>query len=97
LYIQEWLEPLHTATEVGPRPARRDEVGLTEVTLCFSNQSSRFVLRVDAFFFGRFDWQSLQMPLANISSYAVVRIYMDCQSVCGTLRLSNPILIPRQG
>jgi hypothetical protein len=41
-------------------------------------------------FLVRFGWQSLQMPLANISSYAVVRNIWTAKSVCGAFRLSNP-------
>ena len=74
-----------------------DEVGLTEVTLSFSNHSSRLVAGMDAGFSVRFGWQSLQMPLANISSYAVVHISMDCQICLRQLEALEPVYRMRLG
>jgi hypothetical protein len=76
------MGPLDTATEVDLTAARiqepsaspwRDECGLTEVTLCFSDHSSRFVARVDAIFFGadsvanRYRCRSRIFPLTRSS------------------------------
>ena len=48
-------------------------------------------------FFGRFGWQSVQMPLANISSYAVVHISMDCQICLRQLEALEPVYRMRLG
>jgi hypothetical protein len=88
---QEWLGPLHTATEVGPRPAPwRDECGLTEVTFRFSNHSSRFVVRVVAIFLRR-----IRLAIATDAAREYFLLgrpqYMDCQIRLWCLSLVGPI------